>query len=140
MPTSEGIRALGDAPSAELVEIAVHVLEGEMALAQGRPATAVSAFQRAAHMEYQLPYMEPPYWHQPVSHLLGDALLRAGRPKQAEEVYRKSLKVFRRDGLALMGLARALAAQGKRDEAAEARRQYHEVWANADMRPTTSRF
>jgi tetratricopeptide (TPR) repeat protein len=140
MPTSEGIRALGDAPSAQLIEIAVHVLEGEIALAQGRPATAVSAFQRAKHMEHNLPYMEPPYWHEPVSHLLGDALLRAGRPKQAEEVYRASLKVFRRDGLALMGLARALEAQGKRREAAEARHHYAAAWANADMRPATSRF
>jgi tetratricopeptide (TPR) repeat protein len=140
LPTSADITALADAPSAQLIEIAVHVLEGEIALAQGKPATAVSAFQRAKHMEHNLPYMEPPYWHQPVSHLLGDALLRAGRPKQAEDVYRASLKVFRRDGLALIGLSRALAAQGKNREAREARRQYDEVWANADARPATSRF
>ena len=52
----------------------------------------------------------PPYWHQPVSHLLGAALLEAKRPKEAEAVYRESLMTYRLDGWAMNGLAQALDA------------------------------
>jgi tetratricopeptide (TPR) repeat protein len=136
-----GIKALdAGAPATQLIALSIATVDGEIALNSGHPRRAIEAFRKAAEIEYNLPYMEPPYWHQPTAHLLGDALMRAGRYKEAEDVYRASLKVYRRDGLALIGLARALDAQGRRTDAQEARRQYQAAWAHADSQPATSRF
>ena len=79
--------------------------------------TAITHFTAAAAREHALPYTEPPYWHQPVSHLLGAALLEAGRAKEAEAVYRESLMTYRLDGWALYGLALAQDAQGHHADA-----------------------
>jgi hypothetical protein len=37
-------------------------------------------------IEDGLSYMEPPYWHYPICHSLGAALLAAGRATDAEVV------------------------------------------------------
>jgi predicted Zn-dependent protease len=87
-----------------------------------------------------LPYTEPAYWHRPVSHLLGAALLEAGKPAEAEAVYRDSLKSYRRDGWALTGLAQALQAQGKTGDASRAAAEAADVWRRADTKITTSRL
>jgi len=87
-----------------------------------------------------LPYTEPDYWHQPVSHIYGAALMQAHKPAEAEAVYRDSLTVHRIDGWALFGLAQALEAQGKRAEAATVRSEFARTWANADVKLTSSRF
>jgi len=135
------IEAMGEQlPAKSLVELSLAVLNGEIALTSGRTMAAVTAFRKAAAIEVNLPYTEPPFWHEPVSHQLGDALLRAQRPREAEAVYRASLKVYRRDGLALLGLSLALAAQGRQDEATATRKQFTEAWASADTTPTASRF
>ena len=135
------IVAMGEQiPAKPLVELSLAVLDGEIALSSGKTTAAVAAFRKAAAIEANLPYTEPPFWHEPVSHQLGDALLRAHRPKEAEAIYRASLKVYRRDGLALLGLSLALAAQGRQAEAAAARNAFAQAWASADTTPTTSRF
>ena len=118
-------------PAKPLVELSLAVLDGEIALASGHTNWAVAAFQKASDIEHALPYTEPPFWHEPVSHQLGDALLRAHRPKEAEAVFRASLKVYRRDGLAYLGLSQALAVQGKRHQAEEAHKLFAEAWSAA---------
>lgn len=75
-----------------------------------------------------------------MSHILGAALLQAGRPAEAEAVYRESLKTYRQDGWALFGLAQALNAEAKRDEAARARTAFAEAWGLADVKLSSSRF
>ena len=89
--------------------------------------------------EPDLPYSEPPWWHQPVAHMLGAALLADHRPAEAEAVYRESLKTYRDDGWALFGLAQALDAQGKAAEAAQVRRAFDKAWSRADVKLVTSR-
>ena len=66
--------------------------------------------------------------------------MQAHRPAEAEAVYRESLKTYRGDGWALFGLAQALDAQGKRAEAADARRAFAKAWTFADVKLTASRF
>src|SRR6185437_3299911 len=97
-------------------------------------------FWRAQDAELNLPYTEPAYWHQPVAHLLGAALLEAGKSADAEAVYRKSLMVYRRDGWALLGLAQALKAQGKTAEAEVAQKDFENAWQFADVQLAASRF
>jgi hypothetical protein len=120
--------------------MAVALADAEIARLSGELGKAVISFEYADKLERALPYMEPPYWHQPTAHLLGAALVQARRPAEAERVYRDSLKTYRLDGWSLYGLAQALDAQGKTAEAAQARKQFSEVWKLADVKLTSSRF
>ena len=127
-------------PGRQIAALALALLDGEIARTSGRLDTAIGRFKAAAGLEQGLPYTEPPYWHQPTSHLLGAALIDAGRPAEAEEVYRESLKTYRRDGWALSGLALALSREGKAEEAAETRQAFAEAWGLADVGLVGSRF
>lgn len=127
-------------PARQMIDLSLALLDGEIARISGDLDDAVARFRLAANIERQLPYTEPPYWHQPVSHLLGAALLQDHRPAEAEAVYRESLKTYRLDGWALYGLAQALDQQGKAAEAAAARKAFTEAWRFADVTLTSSRF
>jgi tetratricopeptide (TPR) repeat protein len=127
-------------PASHMARMGVALIDGEIARLKGDLATAVASFQKAFLLEQVIPYTEPPYWHQPVAHILGAALLQAKRPAEAEVVYRQSLKSYRVDGWALFGLAQALDAQGKKAEAEQVRAQFNDAWRMADIKLTSSRF
>lgn len=127
-------------PAPAMAALALLLVDGEIARTKGDLATAIRLFQQASAHERALPYTEPPYWHQPVSHLLGAALLEAQRYADAEAVYRDSLKVYRRDGWTLRGLTLALERQGKRREAEKAKADQRAAWQLADVVLTSSRF
>jgi tetratricopeptide (TPR) repeat protein len=127
-------------PATQMAALALALLDGEIARKSGHLDLAIADFTKARAMELALSYTEPPYWHQPVSHLLGAALMQAHRSAEAETVYRDSLTRYRTDGWAMFGLAQALAAQGKKDEAAAARKDFAAAWTLADVTLTSSRF
>jgi tetratricopeptide (TPR) repeat protein len=127
-------------PGTQMAQLALALLDGEIARVHGRTAVALAKFKQANELYNALPYTEPDYWYQPVSHIYGAALLAAHRPAEAETVYRDSLKVHRIDGWALFGLAQALKAQGKAKQAEDARQEYASVWRLADVKLTASRF
>lgn len=133
-------RATPELPAPRLVRIARHLLAGDIAERRGEADEAVRRFGLAVPIEDRLPYMEPPYWYVPVRQFLGAALLRAGRAKEAEAVYREDLRRHPRNGWSLFGLAESLRAQGATEAAAEAQRQFQEVWSRADVTLTRSRF
>jgi tetratricopeptide (TPR) repeat protein len=120
--------------------IAGHTLAGELAAAQGDFDTAVSELESAVAVQAELPYIEPPAWYYPVRQSLGAVLLAAGRAEEAEAVYRADLAEYPQNGWSLYGLAEALAAQGKAEEAAAVEEQLAEAWANADVELSASRF
>jgi len=126
-------------PARPIAALGLKLLDAEIARAKGDKADAVTQFRAAYGLMRNLPYTEPPWWHQPVSHLLGAALLDNHQPAEAEAVYRESLKTYRGDGWALFGLAQALDAQDKHAEAADVRRQFETAWARADVKLTSSR-
>ena len=127
-------------PGTQMAQVALHLVDGEIARLRGRTTVALANFKQANELYKSLPYTEPDYWYQPVSHIYGAALLAAHKPAEAEAVYRDSLRVHRLDGWALYGLAQALSAQGKTKEAAEARAEFASVWRLADVKLTASRF
>ncbi|HEX5379303.1 MAG TPA: tetratricopeptide repeat protein [Phenylobacterium sp.] len=127
-------------PAKPMTDLALALLDGEISRKSGVLDGAIVRFRHAADLERALPYTEPPWWHQPVSHLLGAALLEAGQAKEAEAVYRQSLTSYRRDGWALLGLAQALEAQGKTAEAATTRAAFEDAWRLSDVRLTASRL
>jgi hypothetical protein len=63
-------------------------------------------------------------------------LIRAGKPLEAEKVFREDLKNNPGNGRSLFGLSEALKMQGKRDEAAVVLSKFKKAWARADVAPT----
>ncbi len=81
----------GNNRASELLAIASNLLDGEMAAKSGRFEEAVKRLREAVRIEDGLVYNEPPDWIQPARHTLGAVLLRAGKPADAEAVYRQDL-------------------------------------------------
>jgi tetratricopeptide (TPR) repeat protein len=135
-----GYAAVGWTVPTTNLEIAVHALTGEIAARQGRYDEAIGHFQAAIQVEDQQLYTEPPDWYYPIRQSLGAVLLKAGKPVDAERVYREDLERFRENGWSLFGLAHALRAQGKSAEAAGVYERFRKAWATADVTLTASRF
>jgi len=123
-----------------LLKIAERVLSGEMAAHRQRYDDAIRLFEDAIKIEAVLPNSEPPLWPLSVRHHLGTALLLAGRPSEAEDVYRADLLRYPENGWALIGLIQSLRAQEKDDQASEAEDRFKKAWAHADFIPTASRM
>jgi tetratricopeptide (TPR) repeat protein len=132
-----GIRT---SPHMEVLQIATHALLGEIHARRGQFANAANHFRQAMKIEDALSYMEPPYWHYPIRHSLGVALLGAGRATEAEAVYREDLKRFPENGWSLYGLRQSLVAQSKTAEANDVGRRLEKAWQQADVKLVASRF
>ena len=127
-------------PTSSLLEIAADVIAGELAADRGDFDAAVAYLQKALATEATLVYDEPPTWHLPVRHNLGAVLLEAGRPAEAERVYREDLEIYRENGWALAGLRAALLARGRDAEAEAVHKRYRAAWSAADIEVETSRL
>jgi tetratricopeptide (TPR) repeat protein len=127
-------------PAPTILELSVRGLEGELLLARGRHDEAVKAFEAAVKLQDDLKYIEPPDWGQSMRLYLGAALLKAGRAREAELVYRADLKEFNNDGWTLFGLNQSLRAQGKSAEARKVEESFQRAWKNADVTLKASVF
>jgi tetratricopeptide (TPR) repeat protein len=123
-----------------VLQIAPLVLGAEIAAARKQYDAAISQLERAIRLEDGLVYTEPAEWHYPVRHALGAILLGAGRAAEAETVYWDDLRRNRDNGWALVGVAQALRAQGKNEQAKIAEARFNRVWTRADVTLTSSRF
>lgn len=121
-----------------LLRIAGHALEGEVALREKRTAEGIAALRAAIAAEDSLHYDEPPTWCYPTRHALGAALLEAGKPKEAEAVYRDDLKRHPENGWALFGLAKSLRAQNLAKQAAPIEARFTKAWSRADVSLATA--
>jgi tetratricopeptide (TPR) repeat protein len=130
----------GNNTSADLFAVAVDVLEGEILAREGKLDEALAALRSAAAKEDKLRYSEPPDWVVPVKHALGAWLLKAGKPAEAEAVYRADLVQWPDNGWSLLGLTASLEAQGKSAEADAARKAFEAAWKRADVTPPASCF
>ncbi len=121
-----------------VLETSDHFIAGEIALQKRQWEKAIEHLNKAVAIEDTLSYGEPPQWLQPVRHTLGAVYLKSGSYADAERVYRKDLKKWPDNGWSLYGLSRALAEQGKSDEAAKVMKQHLKNWSKADARIATS--
>jgi tetratricopeptide (TPR) repeat protein len=126
--------------AASIFSIAPEILGGEVAARRKSYDDAVAHLDRAVRLESSLVYTEPSEWHYPPRLSLGAVLLAAGRAKEAETVYWDDLRYHPENGWALFGLAQALRAQGRNDEAAAAQARFDKAWTRADVKLTASRF
>ncbi|HVY90633.1 MAG TPA: hypothetical protein VG942_17335 [Hyphomonadaceae bacterium] len=90
------------APPPEQI-VARNVLEGRIAMAEGRPRDAARFFSTAAKLQEDkmTGYMDPPQWWYPVRRSVAAAYLKAGDFAKAEAEADKSLKEWKNDPLAL---------------------------------------
>jgi len=121
-------------PAHRILSVAEHMLNGEIAYAEGDGERAVKELTEAVTLEDQLTYMEPPEWIQPVRHTLGAVLLSAGRYEEAEKVYREDLEKWPENGWSLQGLAKCLHARGATAEAQEYEQRFRKAWSRADTK------
>jgi tetratricopeptide (TPR) repeat protein len=117
-------------PGDKLLAVASPVLAGRLA---PDPEQAIPIWRKAVKAQDELGYDEPPAFYYPVRESLGGALLRAGKPAEAESVFRECLQQNPRDPHALFGLSEALKAQGKSDAADSVRRLFSESWKTPDV-------
>jgi len=127
-------RILAANPARRVLELADHVIAGEIAYRQGKIDEAVTQMQKAIAMEDDLIYMEPPEWTMPVRHTLGAILVDAGRYEDAEKVYRTDLAKWPENGWSLFGLAKCLRARDATGEAEQVERRFKKAWSNADTK------
>ncbi len=124
----------------DVLPIARHMLQGELAYREGRLDEAWAALEKAMAAEDRLVYDEPPGWVLPVRHAMGALLLEAGEAGRAEALYRQDQLDHPGNGWSLLGLKQALEAQGRNDEAMAYARKLDDAWRRVeqDQRPTSS--
>jgi tetratricopeptide (TPR) repeat protein len=115
------------------VQIAERILTAEVAREQKDYATATNALKEAVTLEDSIPYDEPPGWHAPVRQTLGAVLLQAGKPADAEAVFKEELRRNPENGWSLFGLEQSLKAQGRKKEASDVAERFKRAWTNADV-------
>ena len=120
--------------------IATEALAGHIAAAREDFGAAVNHLREAARREDALVYGEPPDWTVPVRQELGRVLLAAGRAAEAEQAFREDLERFPENGWSLAGLAQALRALGKAEEADAIAARFTIAWSTADVAPPAIGF
>jgi hypothetical protein len=134
-------RIIGDnTPAIALLHIASDVLAGEIAARRGQTDDAIKHLEQAVRTQDALPYSEPPPWYYPTRQSLGAVLLAAGRPADAEAVFREDLKRNPENGWSLYGLTQSLQARKADAEAAATDARFQKAWARADVTLSAARF
>ncbi|MEO1016943.1 MAG: hypothetical protein AAFY56_04540 [Pseudomonadota bacterium] len=119
----------GFVPAPELLVVAELVVDGQIARVEGRYDDAIEAFEAAAAIQDNIPYMEPPYWYYPVRQSLAAAQLEAGDAEAAADTFRRSLVDTPNNGWALWGLMQAQKAMGDKAGAKVTSELLEQAWA-----------
>ncbi|MBL9209888.1 MAG: hypothetical protein JNL92_05440 [Opitutaceae bacterium] len=121
-------------PANQVLVVARRLAHAGVAGARGNKADMITKLREAVDAEHALPYMEPAFWMYPTRPTLAAALLKAGRPVEAEAEFRSDLVEFPRNGWSLFGLAESLRRQGKTDAAAMVEREFAAAWSKSDVK------
>jgi tetratricopeptide (TPR) repeat protein len=121
----------GQNEAADILAVATEVAAARLAQS---PAEAVPHWQRAVALQDALVYDEPPDWYYPLRESLGAALLRAGKPADAEKIFREGVKRSPRNGRMLFGLVQSLKARGRNEDAGWVQKELEAAWAKADVK------
>ena len=125
-------------PSAQLLEIAVNLLQGQIDFKKGDFETSINYFKKAVALQDNLPYTEPPFWYYPTRQSLGKVLIEAGKFKEAEDVFKKDLEDYPRNGWSMFGLYKVLKIQGKTEEAKQYKDKFDVIWQLSDIKLESS--
>jgi len=126
-------------PTRAMLAVGAKALEARIAEREKAP-NAVALWAEAVALEDTLVYAEPADWFYPLRHYHGAALLAAGHPRAAEQVYRADLDQHPGNGWALLGLAQSLRAQHRVREANQVEQELARAWSSADISPARSAY
>src|SRR5216117_2235426 len=126
------------APETGYVDPVPGILDKELRAASrqadGSLEDAVALTREATALEDAMPLeFGPPGVVKPSHELLGEMLLEAGRPREAQVEFARALLLAPKRALSLLGLGRAAAAAGDRKTAARAYGELREIWHRADL-------
>jgi len=130
--------SVGPGNAERIPQIAAHIIEARIAAAQGDNDGAVEHLRWAVALQDEMDYNEPPDWFYPVRESLGGALLQAGRPQEAEKVFREDLDANPRNPRSLFGLMEALTAEGRKEDAGYVQTQFENAWKLATVKLTVA--
>jgi len=110
--------------------VALAVLEGRLAMAEGNTRAATHAFKKGAELQEKEfgDWMDPPTWWYPVRRSVAAASLKAGDFATAEVEATASLKDWKHDALALWVLGNAQIGQGKVAEGDASLAEARKLW------------
>jgi tetratricopeptide (TPR) repeat protein len=124
-----------------ILEVARHMLRGEIAYRKGEFDDAYAELRRSVEVDDNLLYDEPWGWMQPTRHALGALLFEQGHLEEAEAVFREDLGLggqlsratVHPDNIwSLKGLNDCLEARGENDEIVQVRQRLELANARAD--------
>ncbi len=119
-------------PAHSALELAATVLDARLLEAKGQRAEAIGQWKKAVAILDGFAYNEPADWYYPVRESLGGALLRDGRPAEAEAVFRRDLEQNAGSGRSLFGLWQSLRMEHRDGEASRVKAQFRTAWKHAD--------
>lgn len=117
----------------DILEVAEHVLAGEIEYRRKNYDVAFDMLRKAVVLDGKLNYDEPWGWMEPVRHALGALLTEQGHYEEASDVYRADLKRYPENGWALHGLAECTRKLGREAEARALDRRFEKAFAKADI-------
>lgn len=132
VPESALFGGTGLESARSILQLAGTVLDARIAVAHGDHERAIALWRIAVAGADRVAYDEPPIWYYPMRESLGAALLVAGKPSEAERVFRDDLERHPRNPRSLFGLHRALVASQKLADAAWVQRAFDDAWKDAD--------
>lgn len=110
IPAGDALRRV---PTIQIQQLRALLLAGE-----GHGDEAVALLHQAASTEESMPFeFGPPVVDKPSHELLGEVLLKLGKPAEAQKAFQAALERAPRRALALQGLARASERAGHADAA-----------------------
>jgi tetratricopeptide (TPR) repeat protein len=111
-------------------QIALSVLEGRLAMAEGNTRAAIDRFSTGAVLQEKEfgDWMDPPTWWYPLRRSLAAAHLKAGDYAKAEAEAAASLKTWKHDPLALWVLGKAQLATGRTTEGEATLSEARKLW------------
>ncbi|MBK5271556.1 MAG: hypothetical protein JJE22_11145, partial [Bacteroidia bacterium] len=95
---------------------------------------AIRHFQMADSIEINMVYNEPRDWILNPKHYLGNAYIKAGKWKEAENTFLKDLKYNNENGWALYGLYQSLMSQNKKEAAGKVLIRFKKAFDETDVK------
>ena len=126
--------------SSDVLALAAATLDAQLAGARGEIQKSIGEWRRAVELEAKIQYDEPPAWFYPCGNRWPPRCCAAGRPKEAEAVFREAIEKQPRDGRLLFGLWQSLMAQKRESEAALVEQQFNAAWKDATIKANYRRL
>ncbi len=119
--------------ASNLLNIAQHILAGDIAKAKENFELAINHYQLAVAGQDALRYMEPPDWLQSTRLSLGQAYLDVEDYAAAEFIFTEDLRLLQENGWALYGLLQSLQAQEQEEDIERIAERFGKAWESADV-------